>query len=230
MAEMDNLILLHGALGSSPQLLPLWAALKNDFNLHGFNFSGHGGENFEAGFSIKIFSKELETFIESNKLAPANIFGYSMGGYVALQLAKDKPGLINKIMTLGTKLQWTAEIAANEIKMLNPDVIEQKVPKFAEQLKQRHAPLDWKEVMRHTAGMMVALGNGEAMSLYDFGKINIPVLITLGSLDQMVTQDESRAVVEVLPNGRFEIFEGIKHPIESIDVNMVAEKIKSFFA
>jgi pimeloyl-ACP methyl ester carboxylesterase len=225
-----SLILLHGALGSSAQLDPLADALKHDFEIHAFNFSGHGGTEFSTDFSIHGFAKELEAFIQNKNLAPANIFGYSMGGYVALQLAKERPGLIQKIMTLGTKLRWSPEISAQEIKLLNPEVIEEKVPKFAEQLKLRHAPLDWKDVMKHTADLMIALGNGEAMTLNDFQNIHVPVLITLGALDQMVTQEESRAVVEVLPNGSFEIFDGIKHPIETIDVWMVSEKIKSFFA
>ena len=47
--------------------------------------------------------------------------GHSMGGYVALKLALKRPELVDRIITLGTKFNWTPEVAAKEVKMLNPD-------------------------------------------------------------------------------------------------------------
>lgn len=43
---MQHLILLHGALGSKDQLQPLATALERHFQVHIFNFSGHGGRPF----------------------------------------------------------------------------------------------------------------------------------------------------------------------------------------
>jgi hypothetical protein len=37
--------------------------------------------------------------------------------------------------------------------------------------------------------MMIDLGNGDSMTTEDFEKINIPVLVGLGSLDQMVKKE-----------------------------------------
>ena len=54
-----------------------------------------------------------------------------MGGYVALQLANKHPKYVQKIITLGTKFAWDKETAAKEVKMLNPEKIEEKIPAFA---------------------------------------------------------------------------------------------------
>ena len=123
------------------------------------NFSGHGGRAFlGAPFSIKLFSEDVLNFMEENKIERANVLGYSMGGYVALNLARHFPGKLLKIITLATKFHWDEATAAREIQMLNPDKIEMKVPGFAEILKNRHSPNDWKEVLRQATSMLVALG------------------------------------------------------------------------
>ncbi len=224
-----SLILLHGALGSKAQLLPLGDKLKDHFDIYTLNFEGHGGLSINREFSLDHFSENLLQFIENEKLVSPNIFGYSMGGYVALKLAMSHPDKVKHIMTLGTKFDWSPESAAMEVKMLNPDVIVEKVPKFAEQLKERHTPEDWKHVLRKTADMMLALGNGEALRPAAFNKVNCPVHITVGGADNMVSIEESKNVADSIPNSAFEVFEGFKHPIEQVDVGMLRNKIVDFF-
>jgi len=82
---MQNLILLHGALGSPDDLLPLTHALKRtNLDVYTLSFSGHGKLPFHAAFGIEQFAKELETFILKNNLSSSCVFGYSMGGFVAM--------------------------------------------------------------------------------------------------------------------------------------------------
>ena len=129
-----NLILLHGALGSMEQFSEAKELLSKEFNVHVFNFSGHGGKRIETPFSIEQFVDDTSTYLDQHQIKSTHIFGYSMGGYVALQLARDHPGKIEKIMTLGTKFNWTPESAENEVRMLVPKVIESKIPKFRFQI------------------------------------------------------------------------------------------------
>src|SRR5206468_4121330 len=128
-----------------------------------FNFSGHGKTNFNTnGFSIPVFAEELEKFIINNKIVKPSIFGYSMGGYVALYLASQNANLLGNIATLGTKFSWSPEIAQREIKMLDAKTISEKVPKFAEALKNRHG-VQWQELLNKTSQMMVELGNNNIL-------------------------------------------------------------------
>lgn len=230
MQHKIPLLLLHGALGSKDQFVELKKFLTPEFEVFDFNFSGHGGKSFGAGtFSIDGFTDEVLEFLETQNIGKTSIFGYSMGGYVALNLALKHPELVDKIFTLGTKMEWNPEISAKEIKMLNPEVIETKIPHFAAALRKRHAPNDWKEVLYKTAQMMTALGNGQAIPLDGFSTIKHKSVIGLGALDNMVTQEESATVAAVLPNGKLEIFDGFKHPIEQTDPKVLAEKILLFF-
>lgn len=132
------LLLLHGALGAKSQLEPLKKIIENDFEIHLLNFEGHGDKNSNNDFSIELFAKNLLDFLNENNVEKVNIFGYSMGGYVALQLATQHPKRFEKIVTLGTKFKWSPEEAAKETRMLNPEKIEEKVPAFANYLNQLH--------------------------------------------------------------------------------------------
>src|SRR6478672_5186908 len=104
---MQHLLLLHGAIGAKDQLQPLANALKDKYTLHTINFSGHGGEAFpNEPFSMELFANDVLHYMQQNNIEQVNIFGYSMGGYVAMYLAKHHPQKINKLITLATKFHW----------------------------------------------------------------------------------------------------------------------------
>ncbi len=224
-----DLILLHGALGAKTQFKTLKQVLEKEFNVYDFNFSGHGGSSCPEEFSMDLFSNNLKGFILSNQLYQPDIFGYSMGGYVTLNLVKSSPELVGKIMTLASKLSWSPEIAKKEIKLLNPDIIAEKVPAFAQQLKERHHPEDWKTVLDKTAKLMHGLGNGSALQLNDFKTISNKVLMLIGDKDVMVTVEETKNVADVIPNAELRILEGIQHPIEKVDIDLLGTLISDFF-
>ncbi|MEP6794917.1 MAG: alpha/beta hydrolase [Saprospiraceae bacterium] len=224
-----NLLLLHGALGTKDQFAELKHKLIPQFDVYDFNFSGHGYSQMAAEFSMKLFMEDTLFFMDEYNLDKVNIFGYSMGGYVALKLAKEHPNCVNKIMTLGTKFNWNKESAEKEIKMLIPEIIEEKIPKFAEDLRQRHLPNDWKSIMRKTAAMMTSLGNGTAMKPSDFAAIAQQSLICIGAEDKMVTIEESQAVADLLQNADLMVIPGFKHPFEMNDVEILSSLILNYF-
>lgn len=222
---MKKLILLHGALGAASQLQPLKKMLENQFEVFIPEFEGHGLTKSDAPFSIDLFVSNLKTFLDENNLKNVVVFGYSMGGYVALKLAARHPEYFEKIITLGTKFDWTAESAEKEVKMLNPEKIEEKIPAFAKMLDQLHSENGWKNVMRKTAGMMLRLGNGEATSDEIYTGIQTKCLIGVGDNDQMVTQQETKRIVSLIKNAEFYLLENTVHPIDKIDVNKLNDLI-----
>ncbi len=227
---MTPLLLLHGALGSAAQFEPLISRLSAGRPVFAPDFPGHGGLPTGEPFSMQRFSDFVLAFLEKEHIARADIFGYSMGGYVALFLAAQHPERVRRVFTLGTKFDWSPDIAARETGMLNPEKIETKVPAFARALAARHAPADWKTVLHQTADLMRDLGDGHGLRPESFAQIVCPVTIGLGELDNMVTPEESRAAAGALPDGRFEILPGCKHPIEQVDVVLLAERLQEFFA
>ena len=228
MTQDLPIILLHGALGSKAQFDTLIKGLGSA-NIHTFNLEGHGGRPSDRPYSINSFSENLVNYIKENELNKVNIFGYSMGGYVALKTALDHPGLIDKIMTLGTKFDWSPESATKEVKMLDAEKIQEKVPAFAKALKDRHHPLDWKKVLSKTADMMIARGNDPVLKEGDLRAIHKQVLVCRGEEDRMVSEKESRWAAEHLPKGSFFQLERVPHPIEKVALISLQELILQRF-
>ena len=86
---MQTLLILHGALGASDQFIQLQQSLQESYQVHILDFTGHGqAPDTDAPFSMKLFATNVLDYLDRNKLEKTNLFGYSMGGYVAMYLAK----------------------------------------------------------------------------------------------------------------------------------------------
>ena len=225
MTMKQNLLLLHGALGSKKQFLRLKIELEEVYNVYDLNFEGHGGRASNSEFSIELFTSNVIEFLHIESLEKVKIFGYSMGGYVALNTALKIPEKISQITTLGTKFNWDMESAERETMMLDPIKIEEKVPHFAAKLKEDHYPLDWKSVMEKTATMMLNMAKGAKLTDDNFKKIIHPVTIGIGDMDNMVSYEESKLVSNLLPNAKLIKLKGVKHPIDKIDVKELTNYI-----
>ncbi len=225
---MQKLLLLHGALGSAAHFTHLKELLANTFQIHTLNFESHGGREVVDTISIPGFAEEVLAYLNQNGIDKISIFGYSMGGYVALYLAKQQPDRIDKVFTLATKFDWTPQGAAKETAMLDPIAINEKVPKYAAALEQLHGS-NWKELMRKTADMMLGLGNNPTLKDADFTTIKTPVLLAVGDKDAMVTTTETEKVHRLIPNSGFLVLPDTIHPIDRVNQEELANRILEYF-
>lgn len=219
---MNPVLLLHGALGSKTQLDPLKTILEAKGRVvYQLNFSGHSGSPFAKNFGIETFADDLEDYLSQNAISKVDIFGYSMGGYVALWFAHLHPERVGKIVTLGTKFDWSVESATRETKKLNAEKIEEKVPAFARILQHRHAPNDWKELLSKTAAMMTGLGAKPLLTSEILSAIKTETHILLGDQDDMADRKYSVEVSKLLPNASFSLLADTPHPVEKVDLSPV---------
>lgn len=227
---MKDILLLHGALGAKEQFEDLERLLKSSYNVYTYSFTGHGGREIPIEpFSIEMFAEEIIDFISANGLQQTGIFGYSMGGYAALYAAALKPGICSRIFTLATKFEWTPEIAAREVKMLDSRKMKLKVPKFAEELAIRHGEDKWETLLQKTADMMTELGNRNVLTAELLKQINIRVLVGIGDSDKMVSLEETMAAYRTLPNANLLVLPATPHLIEMVESIRLAAEIKRFF-
>ncbi len=226
----QNLILLHGALGSKATFNAIKKGLSSKFNVHSLDFDGHGHKPASAGYSMELFANNVKQYMAQNDLAKSHFFGYSMGGYVALVLALKHPNLVGNICTLGTKFTWNPTIAAKETSMLNPDKIAEKVPAFAKHLNNIHSANNWKDVLNNTATMMTNLGDGAGLTTANYKQIKHNITIGIGSKDNMVSIEESQHAATLLPNGKLVILENVLHPIAKIDDYILQNYIEELLA
>lgn len=227
---MKNLIILHGALGAKSQFEQVAVLLKDHFHVSVLEFEGHGTRSAdEVSFSMELFAHNLKKFLQQQQIEQPLVFGYSMGGYVALKLESQEPGSLEQIITLGTKFDWNPESAEKEAGMLHAEKIEAKVPAFAAYLKSLHGADHWKTVLERTATMMLDLGNRPALSPDVYHRIQIPVRLLRGSKDTMVTEEETTEVLHLLENGNYLEIAGWQHPVNLISPKELAQQVLSLY-
>lgn len=222
-------MILHGAAGSKVRLEAISKKLEPHFDIFRLNFSGHGGEPLpEEAFSIELFAKDVINFLNKNELKSINIFGYSMGGFVAIYLASHFPERVSKIVTLGTKFNWNKDTVKQQIKFLDTEVIQEKLPEYAQELENIHAPNDWKDVMAKTVEMLNEMGRKNPLTDDDLFGLDIPVLIGMGDRDNLVIIEESVFAFRLLKKGQLLIMPDTPHPIHNVDASRLARELKRF--
>ncbi|MDZ4746361.1 MAG: alpha/beta fold hydrolase [bacterium] len=226
-----RLLLLHGALGSHHQLMPLRDCLRDELprnNVDILEFVGHGSTaDVEAGWTIELYSQQLERYLREHE--PHAIFGYSMGGYVALHLALNGGhALCPRIITLGTKLVWTPQGAATEVARMQPDVVATKVPAFAADLQRRHGDAHWRTMLTKTSAMMQTLAAQPLLTPSSMSTMQSSVRYMVGDCDSMVSIDETVEFYRATPRAELAVLPATKHPIERVDVDTLVHHIRQF--
>lgn len=216
---MQHILLLHGALGQKNQFKDLVPLLEQkNYLVHALNLYGHGSNTGHTEpFSMALFAQHVLAYIEAHSINKATILGYSMGGFVAAYLACYFPDKVTRVITLGTKFEWTPEVAAKELRLMDPEQILLKVPAFAEKLAQDHAPGDWKELLSKTGKLLVGLGEANPLTPEKLATIQVPFLITIGDRDKMIPLEECARVYRSLPNAALAVLPGTGHLIEKVD-------------
>lgn len=225
---MQTLLLLHGALGSGEDLSALSNKLKKfEYDLHSITFSGHGGIIFQSEFGIHQFSKELESYIHEKELHKPIVFGYSMGGYVALNLAITNPDIIGKIITLGTKFNWNMTSIEKETKHLDPEILQQKVPDYSRSLENKHGK-SWQDLVIKTSALLKKINTESSINAETLKNCKLPVLLGIADKDHLVSIEETLEVYRSLNKASMFMLPNTRHQIETVNCDLLSKIITDF--
>lgn len=101
--EGPPLVLLHGAMGTIEscfaELVPL---LAQHFEVVAVELQGHGHtRDIARPLSMEAMAADVAGLLDALGIGRAHAVGYSMGGTVALQLALDRPDLVDRLVFAG---------------------------------------------------------------------------------------------------------------------------------
>lgn len=223
-AQKPTILFLHGALGVAQDMEPLMNLLsEKGYRTLAFNFSGHGtGAAWPNEFRIELFAKDLDKYVKEHELKNLTVFGYSMGGYVALfHKAHFEDSPIDRIITYGTKFNWSQTSVGRELLMLNPEHLESKFPTFSDTLKEKHGDR-WKSILHSTAHLMQNLEKLDGLSREDLMDVDIPVTLLLGDQDRMVTTEETHLTKTWLHHADVKTVTHSKHEIDKANLKEIS--------
>jgi pimeloyl-ACP methyl ester carboxylesterase len=196
-----------------------------------FDNRGIGASQGQTPDNIDAMAADTIAFIEAMGYAKVNILGYSMGGFIAQQVARSAPALVDKLILAGTAPQG-GEGVGDIVKVLgnaasmNPD--DQKLYLFytatpasralgarsLERIHQRREQRDpdtAKPAVQAQLKSILAWAQPDAQANTRLHEIKQPVLVVNGSNDIVVPTINSYTLFRHLPNARLSLYPDSGH-------------------
>src|SRR5690554_8003919 len=175
---MEKLVLIHGALGDYSEFNKIVPLLEKKYEIHTFEIPHHGNyQDSKIEFEINAIVIDFLKFLKT--IGPSYIYGFSLGGYLAIAAAQQDETNIKGIVTQGTKLNWTVENAKKETATLTVDFLQSKAEGFYNYLVALHGEY-LPQLLEKTADFMTLLGENPIVSKESVQNITIPVRFTRG--------------------------------------------------
>src|SRR5690554_1055280 len=208
---MEKLVLIHGALGDYSEFNKIVPLLEKKYEIHTFEIPHHGNyQDSKIEFEINAIVIDFLKFLKT--IGPSYIYGFSLGGYLAIAAAQQDETNIKGIVTQGTKFDWTIETAIKETIGLNVDFLSTKAEGFYNYLVGLHGAY-LPQLLDKTVDFMTLLGKNPIISSESVKKITIPVRLTCGGKDKMVSKEETLEICRGLKFGRYFEVPSMIHPL-----------------
>mgnify|MGYP003324903524 FL=1 len=96
----SNVVLLHGLFGSGNNLGQLARGLKEGHRVHSVDLPDHGRSEWLPQASIQSYARCVAAWMDDQQLTNCCVIGHSLGGKVAMQLAVNRPELLQRLVIL----------------------------------------------------------------------------------------------------------------------------------
>ena len=96
----SNVVLLHGLFGSGNNLGQISRGLREDHRVHSIDLPDHGRSDWLPQASIQGYARCVAAWMDHQQLMNCCVIGHSLGGKVAMQLAVNRPELIQRFVIL----------------------------------------------------------------------------------------------------------------------------------
>jgi pimeloyl-ACP methyl ester carboxylesterase len=196
--EGDPLVVLHGAhmdILSMGKIIPM---LAKNHKVYALEFQGHGHtEDIDRPITYENLTNDVADFMDAVEVKKADVFGYSMGAQVGLQLAISQPQKVNKLIFASGAydLEGWQPAYTEFIPMMTPEMF-LTMPFFAEKHKQSANPDAYIAFLKK----MIALEHEPMAWEEDVKNLKIPVLIIAGDAD-VATLEHTVALFRLLGGG-----------------------------
>lgn len=196
------LVLIHGAFCTIEGCLsPLVKLLSKSRQVIAMELQGHGhtADIDARPLSTVHMADDVAALLGKLKIASADVYGYSMGGGVAVRLAIRHPQLVRRLVIAGAALtkEGSQPGMIEMIKSIKPEMME--ASPFADAYKKVSPhPEKFRALVKKIQG----LDTLEGFKTDDIKKIKVPVLFLLGDADGP-TVEHGAQVLRLFGGGAF---------------------------
>ncbi len=200
------LVLLHGAFGTAT----VFPALTKDRRIITIELQGHGHTaDIDRPLTFEQMADGTGALLRHLKIEQADVFGYSMGGNVAIAVAIRHPMLVRKLVINGSNYGRIEDAYSPEafaqFKGLSsdfaPPVLKDPYDKVAPDPKQ------WPGLVAKIKAMGLEF---KGFSREDMQSIRAHVLVTIGDRD-VVSPEHAVEMFRLIPDAQLAVFPGADH-------------------
>lgn len=231
----ETILFIHGFLMNCHTYDQQVAALKDRYRCLVYDLRGYGmSEVTIKGYDLYQLVDDAAHFIDQLECAPCHVVAISMGGYIALRLAKQHPQLVRSLTLISTSAAPEAKGDARKFKFLGfvhnrisqPFAVSQVEPiLFGEKWLQdpanaeRHAY--WHEQFlnndKHSFGETLNSILNRDDFVHNLPGLDIPTLIISGEVDAASDPAQSERLHAELPHSQLLKIPDVGHtpPVEA---------------
>lgn len=194
----DPLVVLHGAYMNIPSMGAIIPKLAKTHKVYAVELQGHGRTtDIDRPITYPALADDVAAFMDAVGLKKADVFGYSMGSAVGLQLAIRHPEKVNKLVAASVSYDesgWQPEFKAF-IPQMTVDMF-LDMPFAKEYRKLAPNPDGFPELVKK----LIALEKQPMAWGAQVKALKTPVLIITGDAD-VATLEHSVAMFRLLGGG-----------------------------
>lgn len=218
-----SLVCLHGFAESWRSFELVLAELPPEIRAFSLSLRGHGGpRTLAAEYSLRAIASDVAAFMDAVGIEAAVVAGSSSGGYVAQQLAVDRPDRVRGLALLGSPRSLRDVPAVGELTARLNTFDEQIDAAFMRAFNAgalaRPAPEAFLEAMIGEGiavppdvwrATLAALA--DATPPTEAATIRVPTLIVWGDRDPFVPSGDAEALRNAIPGAELVTYAGTGH-------------------
>lgn len=235
----EPIVLVHGLGGRAEDWANLMPSLVKDHHrVYALDLPGYGRSSWprNASYSIAEESQAVEAFMDSLHLQRTDLAGWSMGGWIAMNVALQEPQRIRRLIIFDSagirfNVNW------------NTSLFEPNTPKKLHELdellmasKPPHVPgfiahAIFRYVARHgwvVKRNMDSMLTGQALLDDKLGGLKMPMLIVWGQQDHLIPVSVGERIHRAVPQSEMAIFNGCGHLAASQCASRIAPVVNGF--
>lgn len=225
-----SLLLLHGAAGSTLlDTAPLMRRLESSFHLLGLDLSGHGSSSFppEDQLNLDRFVDDVQAALDATDVSSCHLFGFSLGGAVALRCAQTVPDRVDRLAVLATPVQWTEALVDAMQERLDLDALQFQHPTRAKRVFEAHA--DPKRLYKALKSFVETLPSTSGATADALSSVPHSTLVTYLDEDPLFPLEVTRNVYRHLPHARLAVLPGSRHTLRDLPLDILTPLLRRHF-